>query len=345
MKTQAALLVELNAPLQLVEIGIPALKPGQVLVEISHSGVCHTQILEARGRRGPDPYVPHCLGHEAVGRVLETGEGVSKVKSGDQVVLGWIKGVGADVPGTVYDWQGNKVNAGGVTTFQRHAVVSENRLVLLPSGMAPELAVLLGCAAPTGFGAVLNTAEARAGQSLAVVGIGGVGLCAIVAGVAEGCAPVIAIDRNPERLNYALAAGASHALNPADGEIAKSIKALVPGGLDAVIEATGSVAVMEQALEWVRPRGGRVVVVGNAPADATFKVDPRQLNQGKRLLGCWGGDSLPDRDMARYAELLKVGVVQSGLLKAKSYSLAEINQALDDLEQGKVGRPIIDMGL
>jgi S-(hydroxymethyl)glutathione dehydrogenase/alcohol dehydrogenase len=345
MKTKAALLVELNAPLRIVDIAIPDLKPGQVLVEIDFSGVCHTQILEARGRRGPDAFLPHCLGHEGVGRVVAVGQGVIKVGVGDPVVLGWIKGDGADIPGAVYDWDGRKVNAGGVTTFQRHAVVSENRLVRLPEGTDPALAVLLGCAAPTGFGAVLHTARAMAGQSVAVVGIGGVGLCAVVVAVAQGCAPVLAVDRNPERLEYAKAAGADAIVEARGDAIGAAIKARVPGGLDVVIEATGAVGVMERALEWVRPRGGTVVVIGNATAGATFAVDPRQLNQGKRLLGCWGGDSHPDRDLARYAGLLARGVAGSALMRAEPYSLGRINQALDDLEQGRVGRPLIDLSL
>ena len=119
MKTVAAILVELAKPLVIDEIEIPTLKPGQVLVEVRVSGVCHTQILEARGYRGADPYVPHCLGHEASGVVCEAGPGVTRVKAGDRVVLSWIKGRGADVPGTTYQWNGKTVNAGAITTFSR----------------------------------------------------------------------------------------------------------------------------------------------------------------------------------------------------------------------------------
>ena len=132
MKTEAALLVQTGKPLVLAEIEIPALKPGQVLVEIAYSGACGTQVMEWRGDKGEDKWVPHCLGHEGTGTVLETGSAVTKVKAGDKVVLSWIKGNGIEAGGAVYDWDGRKVNAGGVTTFQRHAVVSENRLTLLP---------------------------------------------------------------------------------------------------------------------------------------------------------------------------------------------------------------------
>ena len=116
MKTEAALLVQTGKPLVLAEIEIPALKPGQVLVEIAYSGACGTQVMEWRGDKGEDKWVPHCLGHEGTGTVIETGGAVTKVKAGDKVVLSWIKGSGIEAGGAVYDWDGKKVNAGGVTT-------------------------------------------------------------------------------------------------------------------------------------------------------------------------------------------------------------------------------------
>ena len=181
MKTEAALLVQTGKPLVLAEIEIPALKPGQVLVEIAYSGACGTQVMEWRGDKGEDKWVPHCLGHEGTGTVLETGSAVTKVKAGDKVVLSWIKGNGIEAGGAVYDWDGKKVNAGGVTTFQRHAVVSENRLTLLPPDLPMDVAVLLGCAAPTGMGAVYNVLKVQPGDAVAVFGTGGIGLNALMA--------------------------------------------------------------------------------------------------------------------------------------------------------------------
>src|SRR5262249_39198453 len=135
MKTVAAVLVETSQPLVLADLEIPALRPGQVLVEIAYSGVCHTQVLEWRGYRGEDRYLPHCLGHEGSGIVRDVGPGIAKVKPGDRVILSWIKGSGADVPGSIYRWNGRTVNAGAITTFSRYAVISENRLVVLPESV------------------------------------------------------------------------------------------------------------------------------------------------------------------------------------------------------------------
>src|SRR5689334_7344608 len=131
MKTHAAILVELGRPLEMVDLEIPPLAPGQVLVQIACSGVCHTQLLEARGHRGPDRFLPHCLGHEASGIVRDVGAGVTRVRGEDRVVLSWIKSLGADVPGAKYLWEGRTVNAGAITTFSEFAVVSENRLTPL----------------------------------------------------------------------------------------------------------------------------------------------------------------------------------------------------------------------
>src|SRR4051812_30509672 len=122
MKTTAAVLVELGKPLELADLAIPALKSGQALIEVVYSGVCHTQVGEARGHRGEDKFLPHCLGHEGSGIVREIGPGVSRVTQGDHVILSWIKSSGMDVPGSVYDWNGKKVNAGGITTFATYSV-------------------------------------------------------------------------------------------------------------------------------------------------------------------------------------------------------------------------------
>lgn len=343
MKTTAAILVELGQPLELVELGIPPLKPGQVLVEIAFSGVCHTQVLEARGYRGQDKFLPHCLGHEGSGIVCEIGEGVTRVAPGDQVILSWIKGAGLDVPGTVYDWNGRAVNAGGITTFSRHAVIAENRLTKLPPGVPMKDAALVGCAVATGAGAVFNAAHPQPGSSLAVFGIGGVGLCAVAAAALSGCNPIIAVDLKPEKLALARQMGATDTIAAGETDAVAALTALCPGGVDYAIEATGRPPVMVQALSSVRMQGGAAVIVGNAHFDERLEIDPRQLNQGKKLLGTWGGDSVPDRDYPHYCELIASGRLQLGPMLSPPYPLGAINQALADLEAALVVRPIIDM--
>jgi S-(hydroxymethyl)glutathione dehydrogenase/alcohol dehydrogenase len=344
MKTEAALLVQTGKPLELAEIEIPALKPGQVLIEMAYSGACGTQVMEWRGDKGEDKWLPHCLGHEGTGTVLETGSAVTKAKAGDKVVLSWIKGSGIEAGGAVYDWDGRKVNAGGVTTFQRHAVVSENRLTLLPPDLPMDVAVLLGCAAPTGMGAVYNVLKVQPGDAVAVFGTGGIGLNALMAASLAGAMPLIGVDPNPTRRTLAKIYGATHVLDSASDVIAE-IRKIIPQGVDLAAESSGIPAVMEQAVNSTRQQGGRVVVIGNARHGTVLSLNPSVFNQGKSLLGTWGGDSVPDRDYGRYARLLNSNRFPVRDLLSKPYKLAEADQALADLAAGKVGRPLIDMRL
>jgi S-(hydroxymethyl)glutathione dehydrogenase / alcohol dehydrogenase len=345
MKTTAALLVQTGSPLVLAEIDIPALKPGQVLVEVAYSGACGTQVMEWRGDKGEDKWVPHCLGHEGTGTVLETGSAVTKVKQGDKVVLSWIKGSGIEAGGAVYAWGDKKVNAGGVTTFQRHAVVSENRLTLLPAELPMDVAVLLGCAAPTGMGAVYNVLKAQPGDSVAVFGTGGVGLHAVMAAALVGAMPVIAVDPNPTRRALAPLYGATHAIDPTGADVLAEIKKIVPQGVDIAVESSGVPAAMDQAVNATRQQGGRAVVIGNARHGATLSLNPAVFNQGKSLMGTWGGDSVPDRDYGRFARLLGSQRFPVRNLLSKPYALEQADQALQDLAAGTIGRPLIDMSL
>ncbi len=345
MKTIAAILVETGKPLVLAELEIPELKPGQVLVEIVFSGVCHTQVLECRGYRGEDPYLPHCLGHEGSGIVCDAGPGVTKVKAGDLVTLSWIKGSGANVPGTVYPWGDRSVNAGGITTFGHHAVISENRLTVIPECISMRDAAMLGCAVPTGLGAVFNTAQPRPGQSIAIFGTGGIGLCAVAGSAIAGCMPIIAIDIQQDRLQLAEQMGATHLINATEVDPVEDAIRICPSGSDFAIEASGRPEVMLQALHAVRSQGGIAVAVGNVRHGERVELDPRQLNMGKQLRGTWGGDNWPDRDFPRYHRLLGAGKLNLDPLLSRIYPLSEINQAIDDLEAGKVIRPLIDMAM
>ncbi|MBI4179186.1 zinc-binding dehydrogenase [bacterium] len=345
MKTVSAVLVETGRPLELLDLDIPDLKPGQALVQVAFSGVCHTQALECRGHRGVDRFLPHCLGHEGSGIVHTAGPGVSKVKEGDRVILSWIKGSGADVPGSLYRLGSNPVNAGAITTFGTYSVISENRLTPLPEGVDLRPAALLGCAIPTGMGAVWNTARPRPGQSLAVFGAGGIGLCSVAAAKIAGCSPVIAVDVNAAKLEWAVKLGATHVIHAGQSDVRHDLSAISPGGLDFAIEASGRPEVMGLALDAVRPRGGTAVIVGNAPFGEKMELDPLQFNLGKRILGTWGGDNDPDRDFPRYARVIRDGRLNPDSLISKSYALRQINQAIADLEAGLVIRPLIDMGL
>jgi S-(hydroxymethyl)glutathione dehydrogenase/alcohol dehydrogenase len=346
MKTTAAILVETAKPLEFWDIEIPALRSGQVLVEVIFSGACRTQVMEAWGMKGEDKWLPHCLGHEGVGRVLETAADVTRVKPGDVVVMSWLKAQGIEAGGAKYNFDGKMVNAGAVTSFQKMAVCSENRLSPLPEGVAPDHAVMLGCALPTGYGCVVNTGRATAGESIAVFGVGGIGQSALMTAVALGLTPVIAVDVADDKLQLAKAFGAEVLVNPKSDDVLAAIKAATDGkGVDLAVEATGQPSVMAMALESVRAQGGRAVIAGNARAGEELRIQPGLLNQGKSLLGTWGGDSVPDRDFPKIAALMATRKIDVAPLLVKRYALADINAVLADLKDGRVGRPVIDMSL
>jgi S-(hydroxymethyl)glutathione dehydrogenase / alcohol dehydrogenase len=178
-----------------------------------------------------------------------------------------------------------------------------------------------------------------------VFGAGGIGLCAVAGAAIAGCMPIVAVDIRPDKLDLAREMGATHAIDASRDDPVIEIGRLCPGGVDLAVEASGRPAVMAQALSSVRSQGGAAVVVGNAHHGERLELDPQQFNQGKRLLGTWGGDSAPDRDYPRYCKLLLGGKLNLGPMLGKTYGLHEINSALDDLEAGKVARPIVDMGL
>lgn len=341
---KAAVLVALNKPLKIaIDVELPALRRGQVLVKLAYSGVCHSQIMEARGRRGDDQWLPHLLGHEGSGRVIQTGEGVTKVAAGDMVILGWIKGDGVEAGGAQYQYAGQAVNAGGVTTFNEYAVVSENRVVILPEGVPLDVAVLFGCAIPTGAGIVFNELQPRENSNFAVFGLGGIGLSALMATQLFTPKIVIAIDVSEEKLALARDFGASHTINSRDEDALAEIQHIVPGGVDYSVDASGHANVIETAFKAVRRNGGLCVFASHPEQGAKIKLDPYDLICGRQIRGSWGGAVRPDRDIPRFAKLYTDGKLPLERLISKRYSLDQINEALDDLEAGSNGRPLIEI--
>lgn len=342
---RAAVLYQTGQPLVVEnDIEIPELSSGQVLVKIAYSGICHSQLMEAHGKRGSDPYLPHLLGHEGSGTVIKVGEGVSKIEPGDKVILGWIKGAGKDTHGTKYKKGDVIINAGGVTTFSDYAVVSENRCVKLPDGVPMDIAVLFGCAIPTGAGIVINRIKPEKGSSVAIFGLGGIGLSALMSTMLYNCSAVIAVDVEDEKLNLAKELGATYTINSAREEPLKIIETITGGkGVDYSIEAAGLTKTIETAFHAVRKFGGLCVFASHPQAGARIEIDPYDLICGKRIEGSWGGSTDPDNDIPKLAALYKEGKLPLERFLGRKYRLEQINQALDDLENRKVLRALIEM--
>ncbi|AMV25619.1 Aryl-alcohol dehydrogenase [Gemmata sp. SH-PL17] len=344
MRTEAAVLVELNQPLLSLTLDLPELRPGQVLVDVAYSGVCHSQLHEVRGRRGPDRFLPHTLGHEGSGTVTAVGPGVAKVRPGDRVVLTWIKGDGADVPSVSYGSELGRVNSGAISTFMRRTVTCENRVVPVPAEVPLREAALLGCALPTGAGVVTNTANPPAGSALVVFGAGGIGLSAVMAARLHGVGTLIAVDVVEQKLADARRFGATHTVNACHCDPVAAILELTGGrGADFAVEAAGRRETMEAAFRCVRDKGGLCVLAGNLPHGEQISLNPFDLIRGKRIVGTWGGDTVPDRDLPRYARLFLDGKLPLADLISREYPLSGANAALDDLEGGRVARALINM--
>jgi len=343
-RTDAAILFETGSPLRIVSLEIPPLQPGQVLVEVSYSGVCASQLLEVRGKRGPDRFLPHALGHEGSGVVLATGEGVTKVQTGDRVVLSWIRGSGATVPSTVYGSRMGAINSGAISTFMRETITCESCVIRIPGSMPLREAALLGCAVLTGGGIVRNTARVGRGASVAVFGIGGIGLSAVLVAALVGADPIMAIDVFDHKLEHARKVGATHTVNARKQDVrAKVLKITKGHGADFAIEAAGRTETMQTALEIVREKGGLCVLAGNLPRGERISIDPFDLIKGKRLVGSWGGESDPDHDIPFFVDQFVSGKLRMGELITHEYRLEEVNAALDELERGNVGRSLIRM--
>lgn len=341
MKTTAAVLVKTNAPLELMELDIPVLREGQVLVKIHYSSICQSQMNEICGRKGEDRYLPHTLGHEGSGVVLETGPKVTKVKPGDQVVISWIKGKGLEASGSQYGSKTGPINSGAVSTFMTEAVISENRLI--PFADFPlDLASLMGCAVPTGSGIVFNNLKPSPGRSLAVWGTGGIGLAAIMAAKALGCHPIIAVDIQPQKLEMAKGCGATEVVLATENPVAKILNLTGGMGVDYGIECAGKVETMEMGFAATKRGGGKFVIAGNLEQGKKISLDPFDLICGKEIVGTWGGETQPDRDMPTYMNLVLNKKLPIQKLISHRLPLAKINEAITLMDSKMSGRILLE---
>jgi len=344
-KMKAGILVQSNAPLEVAEIDMPEkLSFGQVLVKIHFSGICGAQLNEISAAKGPDKFLPHLLGHEGSGTVLETGEGVTTVKEGDTVVLHWRQSDGIQSNTPTYNWNGKKVNAGWVTTFNNYAVISENRLTKIPDDFNLRIAPLFGCAVTTAMGVVNNDAHVKVGQSVVVFGVGGVGLNVVQSAAMVSAHPIIGIDIRDNKLDMAKRFGATHCFNSATtGDLAGEIRKIVGNaGADVVIDTTGNARVIEQAYDLTHP-DGKTILVGVPRKGDNINIYSLPLHFKKVLTGSHGGGVDPHIDIPRYIRLVDTGKMKLDGIITHEFSLDDINQALDLVRSGEAGRVLIAM--
>lgn len=345
LKMKAAILVEQEKPLVIADIALPEeLKPGQVLVKVHYSGICGSQLGEIDGVKGPDKYLPHLLGHEGSGTVIAVGPAVKYVKPDNKVVMHWRKGQGIESEPPFYTWDGKKVNAGWVTTFNEYAIVAENRLTVIPDDSDMEVAALFGCAVTTGFGVVVNNARLTIGESVVVFGAGGVGLNIIQAASLVSAYPIIAVDLFDNRLELAKEMGATHLINGKKEDARKSIQEIISEeGLDVFIDNTGNPEIIQMGYEITKP-WGRVILVGVPRKDNNISIYSLPIHFGKTLKGSHGGETIPQEDIIRYFRLYQGGMLLLRPLITDRFNLTEINEAIAQMKNGKItGRCLIKL--
>lgn len=342
MKSPAAILVEQRQPLVLDEVELPRLGFGQVLVEIHVSRICGSQLGEIDGVKGPDRWLPHLLGHEAGATVLEIGPEVRHVQVGDRVVCHWRPGRGIEARGPLYDWKGRTVNAGCITTFQRYAVLSENRVTPVPADTDLEVCALLADTLTTGFGVIHNDARVRIGESVVVIGCGGIGLGVVLGAHLAGAHPVVAVDLHDHKLSKAREFGATHTVHAGRDPLAATVLALLDGRpADVVVDGTGQPAVLEQAFALAGPHG-RCIGVGVMAHDRKLALNTLPLHLGKTLSGSHGGDSQPADDIPRYLRMMRAGRFDPRGMISHRLPLQDINDGIARMRSGEVVHALVD---
>ncbi|MGP4109461.1 alcohol dehydrogenase catalytic domain-containing protein [Streptomyces sp. 4N509B] len=370
MRTQAAVLYESalprpysrSRPLALEEVELADPGPGELRVAVDAVGVCHSDLSVVDGtRRRPTPMA---LGHEATGIVEAVGDGVADAARGDRVVLVFVPSCGrcdrcaggrpahcpraarANAEGTLLSGTRRLSRAGaslhhhlGVSGFARHAVVDRGSAVVVPPDVPAPIAALFGCAVLTGVGAVLRTAEVRPGESALIVGLGGVGLAALLGAVLANAHPIVAVDPVPAKRELALRLGATVALAP--GDATTGLRDVLPDGADAAIETAGRTAALTTAWTLTRP-GGRTVSVGLPDPSERFALPVTELvGQGRRLLGSYLGDSAPHLDVARYLALWRAGRLPVERLLGDTAPLSAVNETLEAMAGGQTLRQVL----
>lgn len=341
MKTKAAILVEQHQDLIIDDLEIPKIEPGKVLVEIKATRICGSQLGEIDGVKGPDSYLPHLLGHEAGGIVREKGPMVSRVKEGDNVVCHWRPASGMSGPCPTYDWKGQKVNAGHITTFSEYAIISENRLTPIHPKYGHEVSALMADTITTGFGIISNDAKVKIGQSVCIIGIGGIGLGVVLGAKLAGANPIIAIDVVDHKLESALMHGATHKINSKKENLNEQLSNILGSSkVDVVIEGTGKPEIIENAYK-LTSSSGKCVLFGVMRFDQEARINTLPLHLGKSLSGSEGGQSVPDVDIPKYLKMMDENLFSLDHFISHRYQLDDINKGISVMKEGKALHSII----
>lgn len=342
---KAAVLEALNRPLVVANVGLTPLLYGQVLVKNIVTGICGAQLEEIKGNKGNAGFVPHLLGHEACGIVQEVGGGVLKVKKGDKVVLHWRKGEGIESDFPRYEYNGQEIRSGKVTTFSEYSIVSENRVTPVPHDTPNDLAALLGCALSTALGVIKDSARVRYGESVVVIGVGGIGLNLVRYALQAGAFPVVAVDvADKEAISRKV--GAHFFINRKAVSLAQALKKVA--GIfraDVIISTVGDRDTIQESVPLLSGTG-RYVMVGMPELGGAIEITNASHffeGEGKIFMATQSGGFNPTQDIPRYLQMAKSGALTLDSIITKRIALDDINEAIDEIRAGKAGRIMIDL--
>jgi alcohol dehydrogenase len=373
MKTKAAVLREMGKPrpyfeshpLQIEQIEINGPGPHEVLVKIYAAGLCHSDLSVIDGSRARP--LPMVIGHEASGEVIECGTGINDLKYGDHVVFSFVPMCGHCIPcitgrpalcelGAASNTKGTLLNGHirlkdsshhdlyhhlGVSAFAEYVVVSRQSLVKVNDTIPFEIAALFGCAVLTGVGAVVNTAELSVGRTILIVGLGGVGLAAVLGALSGGAGKVIAADINPQKRDIALQLGAQYVIDPAELTSVQQVKDMTGGGVDIAVESAGVISALEFAYSSTK-RGGTTVTAGLPHPSKIFALSPTVLvGEERTLKGSYLGSCIPARDIPAFIALYESGRLPVNKLLSETITLEQINEGFERLAGGDTIRQII----
>lgn len=344
---KAAVLEKISDPLTVANVELGELSFGQVLVKMLVSGICGAQLQEIAGNKNNAKFVPHLLGHEGCGIVENVGAGVTKVKKGDKVVMHWRKGDGIEADFPTYTFKGKTMRSGKVTTFSEYSIVSENRVTPVPYEISNDFCSLLGCGFSTALGTVANEAQVRPGESVMIVGLGGLGTCLMKAARFSCASPIIGVDIYDNKKDIVKLLHGDLFINGAKENILETIqRELGIKDIDVIIETSGNARSIADTVPFLSD-GGRYVLVGQPKPGESVEIKMANHlfggTEGKTIKATQGGKFLPSKDIPRYVKLYQAGLLDIDNLITHRTTLDNINDAIELMRSGKANRIAIDL--
>jgi S-(hydroxymethyl)glutathione dehydrogenase / alcohol dehydrogenase len=345
IKNKLAVLKKINSPLKIVDdILLPNLKKNQVLVKVHYTAICGSQLYEIKGLRESKKYIPHALGHEATGVVISKHKSVKKIKKNDKIFVSWIKSSGGESASPKYFFPNSKkkINCGKVATFSKYCIVPENRVNKIPKELSMKESVLLGCAIPTGAGMVINQSKIKKNNRILVIGVGGVGICSLMALKLKKDILIDVYDKNKK--TYLVLKKFFNNINLLSNKefqyLEKKISSKLFSGYDYIFETTGNTKVLQKSIYFLKDKG-KVIFASHPAKNSFIEIDPFELIKGKQINGSWGGNTIFKKNIKNFVKIIKENKNLINFIANNTIEFNKINRAIVLMKKKYIIRPII----